>query len=158
MDMWFDDRPLGIPGDEDGGALCSWYVFSAMGFFPVTPGSGMYAIGSPVFNSVRIQLPTGKTFSVIAQNCSKKNKYIQSARLNGKELKTPFIHHTDIVPGGTLKLVMGDRPNKNWGTEMQDDCGKKKLIVFIRFSFGFLGFFDLFIRIFAGFLCLFFSF
>ncbi len=90
MDMWFDDRPLGIPGDEDGGALCSWYVFSAMGFFPVTPGSGMYAIGSPVFNSVRIQLPNGKTFSVIAQNCSKKNKYIQSAKLNGKELKDAF--------------------------------------------------------------------
>ncbi len=99
MDMWFDDRPLGIPGDEDGGALCSWYVFSAMGFFPVTPGSGMYAIGSPVFNSVRIQLPNGKTFSVIAQNCSKKNKYIQSAKLNGKELKTPFIRHADIALG-----------------------------------------------------------
>ncbi len=107
---------LGIPGDEDGGALCSWYVFSAMGFFPVTPGSGMYAIGSPLFSSVRIQVPNGKTFSVIAKNCSKKNKYIQSATLNGKELKTPFIRHTDIIQGGKLQLVMGDRPNKSWGT------------------------------------------
>jgi predicted alpha-1,2-mannosidase len=116
MELWFDDRPLGIPGDEDGGGLCSWFVFSAMGFFPVTPGSGEYAIGSPFFNSIKIQLPDGKTFSVIAENCSKKNKYIQSAMLNGNQLNKPFISHTDIVQGGKLHLVMGDRPNKEWGT------------------------------------------
>jgi predicted alpha-1,2-mannosidase len=116
MDMWFDDRPLGIPGDEDGGGLCSWYVFSAMGFYPVTPGSGEYAIGSPFFNSIKIQLPDGQTFSVIAKNCSKKNKYIQSASLNGEELNRPFISHADIAKGGELNLVMGDRPNKQWGT------------------------------------------
>ena len=117
MDMWFDDRPLGIPGDEDGGGLCSWYVFSAMGFFPVTPGSGEYAIGSPFFNSIKIQLPNGKTFSVLAKNCSKKNKYIQSASLNGKALNRAFISHTDIVQGGKLYLVMGDRPNKDWAAK-----------------------------------------
>jgi len=116
MDMWFDDRPLGIPGDEDGGGLCSWYVFSAMGFYPVTPGSGEYAIGSPFFTSIKIQLPNGETFSVIAKDCSKKNKYIQSATLNGEELNRPFISHTDIASGGELRLVMGDRPNKEWGT------------------------------------------
>ncbi|HZK93173.1 MAG TPA: GH92 family glycosyl hydrolase [Prolixibacteraceae bacterium] len=117
MDMWFDDRPLGIPGDEDGGGLCSWYVFSAMGFYPVTPGSGEYAIGSPFFTSIKIQLPNGETFSVIAKDCSKKNKYIQSATLNGEELNRPFISHTDIASGGELRLVMGDRPNKEWGTK-----------------------------------------
>jgi predicted alpha-1,2-mannosidase len=117
MDMWFDDRPLGIPGDEDGGGLCSWYVFSAMGFFPVTPGSGEYAIGSPFFNSVKIKLPDGKVFSVEARDCSKKNKYIQSARLNGKELNRPFISHKDIAGGGKLQLVMGELPNKNWGID-----------------------------------------
>jgi len=116
MDMWFDDRPLGIPGDEDGGGLCSWYVFSAMGFYPVIPGSGEYAIGSPFFTSIKIQLPNGLTFSVIAKDCSKKNKYIQSATLNGEELNRPFISHTDIASGGELRLVMGDRPNKEWGT------------------------------------------
>ena len=116
MDMWFDDRPLGIPGDEDGGGLCSWYVFSAMGFYPVTPGSGEYAIGSPFFSSIKIQLSNGETFSVIAKECSKKNKYIQSATLNGEELNRPFISHTDIASGGELRLVMGDRPNKEWGT------------------------------------------
>lgn len=117
MDMWFDDRPLGIPGDEDGGALCSWYVFSAMGFYPVTPGSGEYTIGSPFFSSIKIQLPNGKTFSVIAKDCSKKNKYIQSATLNGNELNRPFISHSDIIDGGKLHLVMGERPNKSWGIE-----------------------------------------
>jgi predicted alpha-1,2-mannosidase len=117
MDMWFDDKPMGIPGDEDGGGLCSWYVFSAMGFFPVTPGSGEYAIGSPFFESVKIALPDGKIFSVIAKNCSVKNKYIQSARLNGKELNRPFISYSDIVNGGKLQLVMGDRPNKEWGIQ-----------------------------------------
>ena len=117
MDMWFDDRPLGIPGDEDGGGLCSWYVFSAMGFFPVTPGSGEYAIGSPFFSSVKIKLPDGKVFSVEAKECSKKNKYIQSARLNGQELNRPFISHKDIVEGGRLQLVMGERPNKEWGID-----------------------------------------
>jgi predicted alpha-1,2-mannosidase len=115
MDTWFDDRPLGIPGDEDGGGLCSWYVFSAMGFFPVTPGTGEYAIGSPFFEKVTIQLPGGKTFTVNAKNCSKKNKYIQSAELNGKVLNRAFINHKDIVSGGELNFVMGDKPNKEWG-------------------------------------------
>jgi predicted alpha-1,2-mannosidase len=116
MDMWFDDRPLGIPGDEDGGGLCSWYVFSAMGFYPVTPGSGEYAIGTPFFSSIKIQLPSGETFAIIAKDCSKKNKYIQSATLNGEELNRPFISHSDIANGGELRLSMGDRPNKEWGT------------------------------------------
>jgi len=119
MELWFDDRPSGIPGDEDGGGLCSWYVFSAMGFFPVTPGSGEYAIGSPFFESVSIQLPNGKTFSVVARNCSKRNKYIQSARLNGRPLNKPFISHNDIVQGGKLHFVMGERPNKEWGTSSE---------------------------------------
>ncbi len=115
MNMWFDDRPLGIPGDEDGGGLCSWYVFSAMGFYPVTPGSGEYAIGSPFFRKIHIHLPDGRTFTVVAENCSQKDKYIQSATLNGKELNKPFISHTDIMQGGQLHFIMGDRPNKNWG-------------------------------------------
>jgi len=117
MDMWFDDKPMGIPGDEDGGGLCSWYVFSAMGFFPVTPGSGEYSIGSPFFESVKIELPDGKTFKIIARNCSGRNKYIQSARLNGKWLNRPFISHSDIMNGGSLQLVMGERPNKQWGLQ-----------------------------------------
>ena len=67
------------------------------------------------FNNIKIKLPNGKSFSVIAKNCSKKNKYIQSATLNGTELNRPFIVHNDIAQGGELNLVMGDKPNKNWG-------------------------------------------
>jgi predicted alpha-1,2-mannosidase len=117
MEMWFDDSPLGLSGDEDGGALCSWYVFSAMGFYPVTPGSGLYAIGSPFFPKVEIKLPNGELFTIKSDNVSKKNKYIQSAKLNGEELNTAWIRHTDITAGGMLEFVMGDRPNKEWGTE-----------------------------------------
>jgi putative alpha-1,2-mannosidase len=115
--MWFDDSPLGLPGDEDGGALCSWYVFSAIGFYPVTPGNGLYAVGSPFFEKCRIELPGGKTFTVIAKNCSKRNKYIQSAKLNGEEFNRAWIKHIEITSGGTLEFVMGDRPNKSWAAD-----------------------------------------
>jgi predicted alpha-1,2-mannosidase len=117
MDMWFDDAPLGIPGDEDGGALCSWYIFSAMGFYPVTPGNGLYAIGSPFFEKIQIKLPDGKTFTVKAKNCSKRNKYIQSGRLNGKEFNRAWITHSETTAGGTLEFVMGDKPNKKWAAD-----------------------------------------
>lgn len=115
MEMWFDDDPLGLPGDEDGGALCSWYVFSSMGFYPVTPGNGLYAIGTPFFEKVKISLPDGKVFTVKARNVSKRNKYIQSAKLNGKTFDRAWIKHSEIAEGGILEFVMGDRPNKEWG-------------------------------------------
>ncbi len=117
LDIWFDDAPLGLSGDEDGGAMCAWYVLSAMGFYSVTPGSGMYAIGSPLFEKVKIDLPDGKSFTVEAKNNSKQNKYIQSAKLNGQSIDRPWLKHNEIMNGGTLKLQMGDRPNKNWGTD-----------------------------------------
>lgn len=115
MDMWYDDRPDGLSGDEDGGALCAWYVFSAMGFYPVSPVTGTYAIGSPVFSKVTIRLSDGKDFTVIAKNASDRNKYIQSAKLNGEILLEPFITHRDIMNGSVLVLEMGEKPNRNWG-------------------------------------------
>jgi len=118
MDMWFDDAPLGLAGDEDGGALCSWYVFSAMGFYPVTPGSNLYAIGSPFFRKVSIDLPGGKHFTVNARNCSERNKYIQSCKLNGTDINRAWLTHSEIINGGKLDLVMGERPNKQWGTDL----------------------------------------
>lgn len=117
MEMWFDDDPLGLAGDEDGGALCSWYVLSTMGFYPVTPGSGLYAIGSPFFKKVNISLQGGKKFIIVSDNCSKKNKYIQSAKLNGSELDHPWLSHSEIMAGGKLIFRMGDRPNKDWGAQ-----------------------------------------
>lgn len=120
MDVWFDDDPLGICGDEDGGALSSWYVFNAMGFYPVTPGSPTYNIGSPIFEKVTLSLGNGKQFIIHAKDVSAKNKYIQSAKLNGKPLEKPWFEHAEIINGATLELVMGPRPNKSWGSKPED--------------------------------------
>jgi predicted alpha-1,2-mannosidase len=115
MKIWYDDRLLGIPGDDDGGALSAWYVFSAMGFYPVTPGKPSYDIGSPLFKRVELAVGNGKKFTIIAANASAQNKYIQSAKMNGKVLNGPWFRHADIVGGGTLVLDMGPKPNKTWG-------------------------------------------
>jgi len=115
MDLWFTNSPFGMCGDEDGGGISSFYVFSAMGFYPVTPGSPHYNIGSPIFSNIEIDLGKGNNFFVEAKNCSKQNKYIQSAILNGKKLDNPFFSHSDIAKGGSLILEMGPRPNYEWG-------------------------------------------
>lgn len=115
MDIWYNDGPLGICGDEDGGAMSSWYVLTSMGFYPVCPGRAVYDIGSPLFEKVKIDLGNGKTFMIEARNVSTKNKYIQSATLNGESLNKPWFTHTDIANGGNLILDMGPRPNKSWG-------------------------------------------
>lgn len=117
MDTWFRNDLMGIPGDEDGGGLSAFYVFSAMGFYPVTPGIPEYQLGSPLFSKVKIHLQNGNTFSIVARNNSRENKYILAAKLNGKELTRPVITHNDIVGGGTLILEMGDRPDHKWGIE-----------------------------------------
>lgn len=117
MDTWYTDNLFGIPGDEDGGGMTAFVVFSMMGFFPVTPGVPVYSIGSPVFNSISIKLENGKTFTINAKNNNDDNKYIQSATLNGKPLYKAWFTHKDLVAGATLNLVMGNRPNKAWGTD-----------------------------------------
>ncbi len=116
MDVWFTNSPFGICGDEDGGGISAFYVFSAMGFYPVTPGVPEYNIGSPIFEEITIDLANNKKLEIIANNCSDKNKYIQSASLNGKELNGPYFKHADIINGAKILLEMGDRPNKTWGT------------------------------------------
>ena len=105
-----------ISGDEDGGGLSAFYVFSAMGFYPVTPGIPEYQIGSPLFRKVRIRLDNGKYFTVAAKNNDRENKYIQSASLNGKDLNKTSFTHSEIVNGGELRLVMTSRPVPGWGT------------------------------------------
>ena len=119
LDAWFQDGIFGIPGDEDGGAMTSWVVFSSMGFYPVTPGLPIYNIGSPVFEKTSIDLDNGKTFTIIAKNSSKKNKYIQSATLNGKPHNKVWFTHDDILNGSTLELEMGEYPNKEWGASAE---------------------------------------
>jgi predicted alpha-1,2-mannosidase len=115
LDEWYRNDLMGIPGDEDGGGMTAFVVFSEMGFYPVTPGSPTYNIGSPSFPYVKLNLGNGKYFEIKAKNASFTNKYIQSAKLNGKPLNQPWFKHSDIVNGGILELVMGPVANKSWG-------------------------------------------
>lgn len=117
IDRLFNDTVTGIPGDEDGGGMSSFVVFSMMGFFPVTPGIPVYAIGSPFFDRVSINLPDGKKFTVKAKGASEGKKYIQSAKLNGKPLQRSWFTHGELISGGTLELTMGDEPCKEWGSD-----------------------------------------
>jgi predicted alpha-1,2-mannosidase len=120
LDVWYGDGPLGIPGDDDGGATSSWYVLSSLGFYPVCPGSPVYEIGSPIFAKAVVRMGNGKEFAIVANHVSAQNKYIQSAQLNGKPLDKPWFSHAEITGGGTLILEMGDKPNRNWGSTPED--------------------------------------
>lgn len=120
LHSFFTDDYYGMPGDEDGGGMSAFVVFSMMGFFPVTPGIPVYTIGSPVFSDITIDLPSGKKFRVKATGCSTENKYIQSARLNGKHITRTWFTHRELTDGGTLELQMGLNPNRKWGTDPDD--------------------------------------
>jgi predicted alpha-1,2-mannosidase len=115
LETWFADNIFGIPGDEDGGGMTAFVVFTSMGFYPVTPGLPIYTITSPVFSKVSIALPNGKVFRITANNCTSVNKYIQQAKFNGKTLDTPWFTHEQLTAGGHLELEMGPVPNKAWG-------------------------------------------
>lgn len=115
-----DATSYGYPGMDDQGSTSSWYVLSAMGFYPVDPSTPDYIIGSPIFDRVRMRLGNGKTFEVVARNNSARNMYIQSATLNGKAWNKPWFSHADIADGATLVLTMGPEPSTAWGTDPQD--------------------------------------
>ena len=114
ISQWFRNDLMGIPGDEDGGGITAFIVFSQLGFYPVTPGLPMYVIGSPFFKSAKLDIGNGKTFEVVCSNYSPDNKFIQSAKLNGKDWNKSWFSHEDLMKGGKLELVMGHRPNKAW--------------------------------------------
>jgi predicted alpha-1,2-mannosidase len=120
IDSLYNSGPAGLCGNEDMGQMSAWYVFSAMGFYPVAPGQNIYAIGSPLFSKVTIHLDkafniAGK-FIIEARNNSGRNKYIQSATLDGKPLNRPWFDHSEIKNGGKLVFMMGCEPNKEWGS------------------------------------------
>ena len=120
IDTWFTDTTLGMPGDEDGGGMSSFVVFSMMGLYPVTPGVPIYDLASPFFDRINIRLHNGKTFSIVCRNNSAHNKYLQSIKLNGQSQSRVWIKHADLVNGGRLELQMGDTPNKTLGTAAAD--------------------------------------
>ncbi|WP_242202182.1 GH92 family glycosyl hydrolase [Aestuariivivens insulae] len=115
MDTQYNTTPNGLSGNEDCGQMSAWYVLSSIGLYPMNPASTTYEIGSPIFEKASINITNGKTFTVEAENVSNKNKYIQSATLNGAPFNQTFISHKQIIEGGTLHFVMGEQPNENWG-------------------------------------------
>lgn len=115
--MYGSDRyGLAFPGMDDQGSTSSWYVMSALGFYPVDPSSPDYILGSPIFDKATIHMGNGHDFTIITRNNSGKNIYIQSATLNGKPWNKTWFSHADIADGGKLLLTMGPLPNKNWGS------------------------------------------
>jgi predicted alpha-1,2-mannosidase len=119
MTTHYHNAPDGLSGNDDCGQMSAWYIFSAMGFYPVTPGSTTYALGSPLFEkaTIRLQGPYKRgPFTVIAKNQSPENRYVQFVTLNGHELHEPFIRHSDISNGSTIVFIMGPRPNEKWWT------------------------------------------
>jgi predicted alpha-1,2-mannosidase len=115
MDEMYSINPDGLIGNEDCGQMSAWLVMSAMGFYPVCPGTTQYAVGTPWFPKTTIHLENGKSFTLTASNVSRQNFYIQSAKLNGKEYTKSYIDHADIMNGGELAFTMGAEPNKQWG-------------------------------------------
>ena len=129
MNKFYTSKPDGLIGNEDCGQMSAWYVFSALGFYPVNPASGEYVIGSPMVDQSIILVQNGKTFRVNTINNSGKNVYIQSALLNGKPYTKTFITHQDIMNGGVLELTMGNKPSKTWGVNIADAPGSMTEIV-----------------------------
>jgi putative alpha-1,2-mannosidase len=120
MDKLYSPLPDGLCGDEDNGQTSAWYVFSAMGFYPVCPGRPEYVVGSPLFDRVTLNLENGKRFTIKAENNLPANVYIQSARLNGHSYTRNYLLHKDIRSGGELVFKMGDQPNTKRGTAPKD--------------------------------------
>ena len=112
MKTLYFNNPNGLAGNEDCGQMSAWYVLNAMGFYSFCPGDTNYSIGRPLFDEVKIKLPNNSSFTVIAKNNSSKNKYIQSAKLNGKPMNKPFFSHDDILKGGILEFEMGETLNQ----------------------------------------------
>ena len=119
MTTEYFNSPGGLSGNDDAGQMSAWYVFAALGFYPVAPGTPYYMLGSPSFPKAVIHLEDGKEFTIIAEGASPENIYIQSATLNGKPYDKNYINHFDITAGGVLELVMGPEPNPAWGSSEQ---------------------------------------
>ena len=116
MDEFYTNNPDGLCGNEDCGQMSAWYILSSIGFYPVTPGSNIYAIGTPLFPEIQINMENGNTFVIKAEDVSDKNIFIQSATLNGKPFNKSYLTHNQIITGGEIVFKMGEKPNKSWGT------------------------------------------
>ena len=117
MEKLYSSAPDGLCGDEDNGQTSAWYVFSAIGFYPVTPGTGQYAIGSPLFKNIKLHLQNGNTFEIKAPNNSNKNIYISAIKKNKSIYAKNYITYNDIMNGSIFSTEMSSEPNMNFGVE-----------------------------------------
>lgn len=127
MNEMYTDKPDGLCGNEDCGQMSAWYVWSAMGFYPVNPMNGAYVFGSPQVQEATIALKDNKAFTIIAHDNSTENIYIQSVKLNGNEYTKSYITHKQIMNGGKLEFFMGSKPNKSFGS---NDLNRPKSIMY----------------------------
>jgi predicted alpha-1,2-mannosidase len=116
LDKLYNYTPDGYCGDEDNGQTSAWYVFSALGFYPVTPGTDEYVIGSPLFSKTTLNFENGKKLVIKASNNTKENVYVKELEFNGKKVKTNFLKHNDLLKGGTMTFRMSSKPELNRGT------------------------------------------
>ncbi len=110
MEQEYTDGPGGLSGNDDAGQMSAWYIFAAMGFYPLDPVSGQYQLSSPLFDEVTLHLPDSKTFIIRVKKASKTSAYIQAMLLNGKDHPEHSIGHNDIMKGGLLEVVLQDTP------------------------------------------------
>ena len=120
MDRMYTSQADGFCGDEDNGQTSAWYVFSAMGFYPVTPAVDQYVIGAPLFKKIIVSLENGKKIEINAPKNNGENRYIQKIDLNGKTYSKNYFNYSELMKGATINIDMGDQPNKNRGTKETD--------------------------------------
>jgi len=120
MQTEYLDAPGGLSGNDDAGQMSAWYVFAALGFYPVCPGTPYYALASPSFQEAALTLENGNTFRLLAPEASAENIYIQRVTLDGKPYTKNYISHEDILRGGTMLFEMGPEPNPDWGNKPED--------------------------------------
>lgn len=120
MNRMYKNHIRGLSGNDDCGQMSAWYLFTAMGFYPVCPGTDQYVLGAPYLPYIKLSLPNGKTFEIKAPGVSDKKRYVKSVRLNGKPYSKMFLTHKDIIEGGTLEFVMSASPNKSRGKAKTD--------------------------------------
>ena len=114
MNSQYGNKPNSLPGNDDCGQMSAWYVFTAMGFYPVCPASDYYVIGAPSVKKAAMHLSNGTTFTMTAENLTDENIYVQSVKLNGKKWDNPFLPYRELKHGGTLDFTMGPHPSQ-WG-------------------------------------------
>jgi putative alpha-1,2-mannosidase len=120
LDRLYTPQADGYCGDEDNGQTSAWYVFSAMGFYPVAPATPEYVVGAPLFNKITVSLENGNTIEITAPENSPENRYVQSIEMNGMPYSKNYFHYEELQKGATVSFEMNHVPNKQRGTKDSD--------------------------------------